>query len=213
METIAPQPAVSQALPSPEPSPDDTIARRIVMPRRVWDQLVRMAEALEVTQGIEVQPADVALIALEAGLSQIQRRSSGEPEAAQRTSSGRAKRAKGSSGSTTRKRRRGAAVRLDAQDRGELEAMLAGARSVRARQRVIALWLGLRRRKVNVEALRHLATQYDAYCVANFAQNMKKDAAYFSEVRGEDGRRAGWRLTRTGQIEAKARAEAALAPA
>ena len=40
---------------------------------------------------------------------------------------------------------------------------------------------------------------------ANFAQNMKKDALFFRETRDSDGARIGWRLTKAGIQEVKAR--------
>ena len=60
-----------------------------------------------------------------------------------------------------------------------------------------------RRRKILVEQLRELASSRGAYNVDNFAQNMKKDSAYFEELTGDD-RRIGWRLTRDGLELARA---------
>lgn len=50
---------------------DDMVARRIVMRRAVWDQLVTLAEAVTASKGIEVSPTEVAVIALEAGLAEV----------------------------------------------------------------------------------------------------------------------------------------------
>ena len=70
-----------------------------------------------------------------------------------------------------------------------------------------------RRRRIEVEWLRELAVEYDAYNVANFAQNMKKDSAFFKEVRDRDGSRIGWKLTAAGLTQAKELATQALEPA
>src|SRR5689334_2493630 len=56
---------------------DDMVARRIVLRREVWDQLVHLAEALQATRELDVSPTDVAVIALEAGLAEV-RKSSGQ---------------------------------------------------------------------------------------------------------------------------------------
>jgi|CXWL01.1.fsa_nt_gi hypothetical protein len=52
---------------------DDHVARRIVMRREVWDNLVHLADALRESRGIEVTPTDVATIALEAGMSEVRK--------------------------------------------------------------------------------------------------------------------------------------------
>ena len=213
-------------------APEDTVARRIVMRREIWEQLVLLADALRETRGIEVTPTDVATVALEAGLTEV-RRGQGlaapQAAAASPAKSTAAKRsgalARGKSGAASRsatlsrsaalsrsgalspsgRARRPAAgrIELSADEQAELEALVSGVDSARGRQRTIALWLGLRRRRVEVEHLRELAVGFDAYNVANFAQNMKKDGLYFEEVVAE-GVRAGWRLTAEGKREAKA---------
>ena len=88
-----------------------------------------------------------------------------------------------------------------------------GARSVRARQRSIALWIGHHKRSIHTEWLRQLAEEYDAYNVANFAQNMKKDGAYFLERRDGQDQRRGWKLTRAGMRHAEVLLENVLATA
>jgi len=50
---------------------DDYVARRIVMRRDLWEELVKLAEALKETRGITVSPTDVAAIALEAGMAKV----------------------------------------------------------------------------------------------------------------------------------------------
>lgn len=203
-----------------EDTNDETVARRIVMRREIWDELVHLADALRETRGIEVTPTDVAGIALEAGLSEVRR----SQEAPAPGRSGSLKRSgavarSGKSGAASRsaalsrsgaltpsgRARRPAAGRivLSADEKAELDALVGEVDSARGRQRTIALWLGLRRRRVDVEHLRELAIGYDAYNVANFAQNMKKDGLYFEEVVSE-GSREGWRLTAEGKREAKA---------
>ena len=198
---------------------EDTVARRIVMRRETWEQLVLLAEALQETRHVDVEPADVATIALEAGLEEVLRGQRGgsepAPVKAAAASSTHARAARPSaSGSTSRsgsgsQRRKTRPLVLSEEEQGELDALLTDVASARARQRTIALWLGLRRRKIKVDALRDLCTRYDAYNVANFAQNMKKDGLYFEEVRRE-GKRSGWKLTRVGQKEIKQVAEALL---
>jgi hypothetical protein len=112
-----------------------------------------------------------------------------------------------------RRRRPSQALELTDDERAELEGFLADQSSARGRQRTIGLWLGSRRRRIEVEWLRDLAVQYDAYNVANFAQNMKKDAQYFKELRDRDDSRIGWKLTPAGQAQAKAIGQQALEPA
>ncbi len=183
---------------------DDTVARRIVMRRSTWDQLTRIADVLREVRDVDVEATEVALIALEAGLAEVQRGLSGsQPRPAASTVTPRAT-PRAVTTDSGRQRRRGSAPRLDDEERGELEALLADVRSVRARQRTIALWLGLRRRRIPLEWLRQLADEYGAYNVANFAQNMKKDRAFFLEAKNAEGRRVGWRLSRVGRREAKA---------
>ena len=184
---------------------EDTVARRIVMPKRIWEQLVLLTEALEQARDVEVSPLDVAVIALEAGLDEIRRGVQGPAKArsgkSQRTQSGASARKKTPSGSQSRKsgsHRRKRPLKLSADDRAQLEALMIDARSVRARQRAIALWIGHHKGTVRTEWLRQLALDYDAYNVANFAQNMKKDSAYFLEKRDAQDQRVGWKLTRAG---------------
>lgn len=167
---------------------EQTVARRIVMRQETWERLTRLADALRETRGVAVSPEDVATIALEAGLAEIQR--------------GLTRKRKTPSGRTRRNAR--PRLKLSDADRGQLEAWLAGKDSVRARQRTIALWLGRNRKRIRVEALRTLAVSYDGYDVANFAQNMKKDGIFFTETKDETGNRVGWRLSREGNREAKA---------
>lgn len=167
---------------------EDTVARRIVMRRGVWEQLVHVATALRETRGVEVTAIEVARIALEAGVSEMQRTASGK-QRRPLTDSGR--------------RRRSRQLNLTAEEDAELTALLDGVRSVRARQRTIALWLGHRRR-IDVEWLRQLSGERSAYDVANFAQNMKKDSAFFRQRKNAEGKRLGWSLTRAGAREAQA---------
>lgn len=49
----------------------DVVARRLVMRREVWDELVGLAEELKARRGIEVAPTDVAAIAIEAGMAEV----------------------------------------------------------------------------------------------------------------------------------------------
>lgn len=206
MDTLSASPASFASSPASVPAADDVVARRIVMRRSTWDQLAHLAEVLREVRDIEVEPTEVALIALEAGLEEVERGLSGKQKRPA-SATGAAKRATAGGSALTesgRQRRRSGGPRLDADERGELEALLADVRSVRARQRTIALWLGLRRRRVPVEWLRQLTAEYGAYDVANFAQNMKKDRAFFLESRSPEGKRTGWRLSRAGSREAKA---------
>jgi len=175
-------------------APENTVARRIVMRREIWSQLVLLANALHETRGVEVTPNDVALIALEAGLARV-RQGDVRNDASQ-----------GSSKSGSRARRRGPRLALSEEQQAELETLLGGQNGARTRQRTLALWLGHQfKKKINVEWLRQLAITYGAYNVANFAQNMKKDALFFRETRDTDGARVGWRLTRAGVQEIRAR--------
>ncbi len=168
---------------------EQTVARRIVMRTDTWEHLGRMAEALRATRGVEVSAEDVALIALEAGLAEIRR---GLEKPKIKTPKTRTRR-------LTRRR-----LRMSDDERNQLEAWLCDKRSVRARQRTIALWLGRTKKRVRLEWLRELAIRYEAYNVANFAQNMKKDGIFFKELTDADGHREGWRLSRLGHQEAKA---------
>ena len=183
-----------------------TVARRIVMPRQVWDELTHLAEVLGEARGLDVSPAEIALLALEAGLNEVRQ---GRPV---RTAPARSRQAAKKEGSG-RRRRPSQPLKLSADERSELEAFLVEQNSARGRQRTIGLWLGSRRRRIEVEWLRELAVEYDAYNVANFAQNMKKDSAFFKEVRDRDGSRIGWKLTAAGLTQAKELATQALEPA
>ena len=174
---------------------EQTVARRIVMRHETWERLTHLANALREMRGVEVTPEDVANIALEAGLLALHRGLNRKG----RTPSGRSQR-------STRPR-----LKLSDADRAQLEAWLADKNSVRARQRAIALWLGRHRKRIRLEALRELAVAYDGYNVANFAQNMKKDGIFFTEVRDENNDREGWRLSREGNREARAIEALALA--
>jgi hypothetical protein len=162
------------------------------MRQETWDRLSILAEALRETRGVSVSPEDVANIALEAGLAEIRKGMSGKSKRGEKSGSRRRSR-------SVRRR-----FKLKAGEKEELEAWLTDARSVRARQRTLALWLGRARKQIRLEALRELAVAYDAYNVANFAQNMKKDGQFFKEQRDDDGARIGWRLSREGSSEAKA---------
>lgn len=51
--------------------PDDMVARRIVMRRELWDELVKLAERVKAERGIEVGGCDVAALAIELGLSEV----------------------------------------------------------------------------------------------------------------------------------------------
>lgn len=195
---------------------EDTVARRIVMPKRVWEQLVHLTTALEEARDVEVSPLDVAVIALEAGLDEIRRGVSGkQPRAsAARSSSKSGSSSRSRSGGSKRKsgsHRRKRPLKLSADDRAQLEALLLDCRSVRARQRAIALWIGHHKRTIHTEWLRQLALDYDAYNVANFAQNMKKDSTYFLEKRDSQDQRVGWKLTRAGQRHVAAALAATMA--
>ena len=181
-----------QDAPATERPAERTIARRIVMRQETWDRLSILAEALRETRGVSVSPEDVANIALEAGLAEIRKGMSGKSKRGEKSGSRRRSR-------SVRRR-----FKLKAGEKEELEAWLTDARSVRARQRTLALWLGRARKQIRLEALRELAVAYDAYNVANFAQNMKKDGQFFKEQRDDDGARIGWRLSREGSSEAKA---------
>lgn len=165
-----------------------TVARRIVMRNETWEHLGRMAEALRATRGVEVSAEDVALIALEAGLAEI-RRGLEKPKTTTTTRTRR----------LTRRR-----LKISDEERYQLEAWLCDKRSVRSKQRTIALWLGRTKKRVRLEWLRELSIRYEAYNVANFAQNMKKDGIFFKEITDTDGHREGWRLSRIGHQEAKA---------
>jgi len=192
---------------------EDNVARRIVMPKRVWEQLVHLTTALEEARDVEVSPLDVAVVALEAGLEEIRRGVSGkQTRSKSKSGSGSRSRSGGSkrkSGSHRRKR----PLKLSDDDRAQLESLLLDCRSVRARQRAIALWIGHHKRTIHTEWLRQLALDYDAYNVANFAQNMKKDSTYFLEKRDAQDNRVGWKLTRAGQRHVAAALSASMATA
>jgi hypothetical protein len=170
---------------------EQTVARRIVMRQETWNRLAELAEALRQTRGVSVNPEDVATIALEAGLEEIRKGLTGSSK-------------RSGSGSRRRSRSVRRRFKLKAGEKEHLESWLADSRSIRARQRTIALWLGRNRKQIRLEALRELAVSYDGYDVANFAQNMKKDGQFFKEQRDDDGARIGWRLSREGASEAKA---------
>lgn len=51
--------------------PDDMVARRIVMRRELWDELVKLAERVKAARGIEVSPTDVAALAIEMGMAEV----------------------------------------------------------------------------------------------------------------------------------------------
>jgi hypothetical protein len=187
-----------------------TVARRIVMRRETWERLMHVAEALESTRGMEISAIDVAVVALEAGLEEVARGLSGVKPS---KSSVQARRANSSSKSRSGSGKRRRPLRLSDDDRAQLEALLVGCRSTRARQRTLAFWLGHSRRTINTEHLRQLAGDYDAYNVANFAQNMKKDSAFFKERTSREGKRTGWKLTRQGSRKAKEVMAATLATA
>lgn len=180
-----------------------TVARRIVMPRKIWDELTHLADVLSEARGMDVTPAEIALLALEAGLGEVRH---GRPV---RTSPARKRPAAKKAGSG-RRRRPSQPLKLTADERAELEAFIADQNSARGRQRTIGLWIGSRRRRIEVEWLRELAVEYDAYNVANFAQNMKKDSQFFKELRDREGARIGWKLTTSGKAQAKSVAEQAL---
>src|SRR5688500_3107217 len=166
---------------------DDMVARRIVLRREVWDQLVHLAEALQTTRELDVSPTDVAVIALEAGLAEV-RKSSGHhsrpasrSQAVSRSQSASRSQAASRSQSASRGVRRPSALDLTVDARAEVAALVGDVASARGRQRTIGLWLGLKKKRVALEALRELSIEHDAYNVANFAQNMKKDGALFEE--------------------------------
>ncbi|RMG08656.1 MAG: hypothetical protein D6731_21400 [Planctomycetota bacterium] len=176
-------PPAGEALRTPQAAP---VPQRLLLRPETYAQLERLAKALAETRGLSLDPAEVAVIALEAGLEQVQASLRRAPARTPRRRPGRSR------------------LKLDEAERTELERWLAAQHSVRSRQRTIALWLGRRRRRIAVEALRELAATYAAYDVANFAQNMKKDGAFFEELRDGQGRRTGWRLSRLGRAEARA---------
>lgn len=227
----------------------EMVARRIVMRRAIWDQLVSLAEELSQQRKAEVLPADVAVVALEAGLAEVRRgatkpsksaslartlvltrsQATGRGEKAKSGSASRsrsaarttaaarsqgANRPAGASGSSSRNvRRPGPPLELTNEERAEVAAIVADVDSARGRQRTIALWLGHAKKKIALEWLRELSITHEAYNVANFAQNMKKDGDLFEEVKGDEGDRLGWRLTKEGAAQAKALLESVLATA
>jgi hypothetical protein len=231
----------------------EMVARRIVMRRAVWEQLVGLAEELSQQRKAEVLPADVAVVALEAGLAEVRRgatkpsksaslartlvltrsQATGRGEkgksgsasrsrsAARTTAAARSQgtaratdRPAGASGSSSRNvRRPGPPLELTTEERAEVAAIVSDVDSARGRQRTIALWLGHAKKKIALEWLRELSITHEAYNVANFAQNMKKDGDLFEEVKGDEGDRLGWRLTKEGTAQAKALLESVLATA
>lgn len=46
----------------------EIVARRLVMPRKLWDECVNLADVLSKAKKREILPADVAVAALEAGM-------------------------------------------------------------------------------------------------------------------------------------------------
>lgn len=213
---------------------EEMVARRIVMRRETWDQLVLVAEALAATRELEVTPTDVATIALEAGLAEVLRGTSSKSRSgsnartqkASRSQASSRSQAAGRSGSSSRTqaasrsskvsrsvRRAAPALDLTTEERQEISALVADVDSARGRQRAIALWLGQQKKRVALEALRELCLVHEAYNVANFAQNMKKDGDLFEEMKDDSGERLGWRLTKDGVAEAKALLESVLAGA
>lgn len=209
-----------QRVEDPDMNKGETVARRIVMQRETWERLVALAEELRGERDLEVSALDVAMIALEAGLQEVtgdtrprlhvaesSSDASGAPEvsgAGVEPTSGSNAGSKSSSGSGRRRRRRRASTpALTSGEQDMLRNLIDPRDSTRAKQRTIALWLGARRPHVDIEHLRELAIVHDAYNVANFTQNMKKDGDLFVEFKDSWGQRLGWRLTRAGQDEAQ----------
>lgn len=75
---------------------------------------------------------------------------------------------------------------------------LSGLKSIRSRQRSLALWLG-QSGHIDLEALRSLCKEHECYNSPNFTINMKKDKAVFVGNRID-----GWELTPEGSEKAKA---------
>jgi transposase len=91
---------------------------------------------------------------------------------------------------------------------GSIRGLVRSLKSQRSVQRTLALWLGGQGKgnghevQVPVEDLRALCREFKVYDTANFAQNMKKDSAWFVEVRDRDGERLGYGLTSKGAAAA-----------
>ncbi|MBI3722455.1 hypothetical protein HY251_00645 [bacterium] len=215
-------------------SPDDLLARRIVLKRDRWEALLKLTQALEAERGVVATPAEVAAIVLDAGLNVILEEARERPrdiESAPRrdrrktrrktlersphaSAEVKAEQRSQARAARTHARRAPASAplaevssrKLTAEEEAQLRSIVAGLRSQRSVQRAVGLWLGSHvapgtapRAAIAVEDLRSLCRALGVYCTDNFAQNMKKDHAFFTEVRDPgSGERLGYGLTPEG---------------
>lgn len=52
---------------------EDMIARRMVMSRKAWDQIVELSKTMTEQRGYEVTTNDVAILAIEAGMKKARK--------------------------------------------------------------------------------------------------------------------------------------------
>jgi hypothetical protein len=179
---------------------DELVVRRVIMQKKRWEELVEIAEVLR-NKGVPTNPSEVAAIVIEAGLERIRELATGRTSQSAPASATPPP-------ATVDHASPGPSLALDAKESEELARLVRGRSSQRSVQRALGLWLGSRGAPhasgdVPTEPLRELCRRFGVYNIANFAQNMKKDAACFAEVR-QGALRTGWRLTEEGWQRARA---------
>jgi hypothetical protein len=179
---------------------DELVVRRVIMQKKRWEELVEIADVLR-NKGVPTNPSEVAAIVIEAGLERIRDLATGRGTLG-------APAASATPPPATVDHASAPSLALDPKESEELARLVRGRSSQRSVQRALGLWLGSRgaphaRGEVPTEPLRELCRRFGVYNIANFAQNMKKDAACFAEVR-QGALRTGWRLTEEGWQRARA---------
>ena len=186
-----------------KPKASDLIEQTIVIRRDRWESLMSLTDTLHDERAVKADPSEVAAIVLEAGLAAILEEARATKAAAAKKPAVKkmVKAAKPTKTAPT------TAVKVAARkfrpaELKEIHGLVHGLKSDRAIQRTLALWLGAHSKKgsvaVPIEDLRFLCREAKIYDTANFAQNMKKDKAYFAEVRDKKGDRLGYNLTAAG---------------
>jgi hypothetical protein len=212
----------------PRSGGNDLVARKLVLRRDRWDSLLKLTNALRAQRGILATPAEVAAIVLDAGLNVILEESSQAAHTAfERAAIAPAAKtvpeAKAVSAAKATVAAPAAPVTAPRAftnvELAALRRLIRGLPSQRSVQRTLGLWLGVNSRSearraagepqsqnpipgnsvgVPIEDLRSLCRIFKVYDTANFAQNMKKDAAFFKEIREPKGERLGYELTSKG---------------
>jgi hypothetical protein len=206
---VAPAPV---ATPTKKPrakaaKPTDMIEQKIVIRRDRWESLLGLTGTLAAERAVNADPSEVAAIVLEAGLAAIleEARAAKQPRA--KTTAPVATKKPVKAAKLVVKKAAAPVVKVAARkfrptELKEIHGLVKGLKSDRAIQRTLALWLGAHSKKgtvgVPIEDLRYLCRETKVYDTANFAQNMKKDSAYFVEVRDKTGDRLGYSLTAAG---------------